>query len=465
MRQQATPVEHGQVPPQAPDIEQAILGSMLLSCTRAMSEVGDLLTAEVFFVHEHGLIYTTIADMYSRGDAVDSLTVVHELKRRGILDTVGGAFYIAQLTSKVSSHIHIHHHALIVLQEFIARETIRLNTEAISRTYQHDDPFELISETIANMEQSIAKSIRRRATRYSDAEAEQLDRLNDPKVETHTSGFRSLDRVIGGFQPGNLVVIAGRPGMGKSALAFSSVSEAAEKGYPTGLFSMELTETQGQARLYSRRSGVALSQIVGRAMTAEQIQKRHEGLSQSADLPLWIRYDTALTLADIKAEATRMKRQHGVRCIVIDQLNWIAPPKAQNRDAAVGEITRGLKMMALQLDICVVLLHQLNRNVESRGGDKRPQLSDMRDSGNVEQDAQVVLFPYRPEYYGIMEDDHGSTIGLMEVIVAKNSNGPLESVRLWFDPPTAAVREAIERAEFNPAGPFTHTPDNDDAPF
>jgi replicative DNA helicase len=449
-------MEQGKLPPQAPEIEQAILGSMLIDCTRSMSEVGDLLLPEAFYVHAHSIIFSAIRVMYDRGEVVDLLTVTHHLKKQNDLDMVGGPFYISQLTNKVCSHRHIHGHALIVLEQFIARETIRLNSEAMANAYEGGDVFDLIPDTVAKMEASIAQSIRRRATRYAEAEANQLEELSKPKVAKHTTGFQALDRVLGGFHAGNLVIIAGRPGMGKSSFAFSCASEAAEQGHPTGLFSLELNEAQGQARLFSRREKVPLANIVNGNMTPEQIQKRHTGLAGSGELPLWIRYDTGLTLADIKAEIVRLMRNHGVRCFVIDQLNWVTLPKAQDRNAAVGELTRGLKMIALQLDVAIVLLSQLSRSVETRGGEKRPQLSDLRDSGNIEQDAQVVLFPYRPEYYGITEDDHGSTIGLMEVIVAKNTNGPLETVRLWFDPPTASVRENIERMEshFDVTGPF-----------
>jgi len=446
----------GRLEPQAPELEQAILGSILLEFNGAMSEVGDLLKPEVFYVDAHGKIFDAIVKIYGRGDMVDILTVTHELKKSGLLDSVGGPLYISQLINKVSSHAHIHYHTMIILQEFIARETIRLNQQAMQSAYDGEDVLDLIPETIAKLEASIASSIRRRATRYAEAEANQLEELSKPKVAKHTTGFQTLDRVLGGFHAGNLVIIAGRPGMGKSSFAFSCASEAAEQGHPTGLFSLELNEAQGQARLFSRRENVPLANIVNGNMTPEQIQKRHTGLAGSGELPLWIRYDTGLTLADIKAEIVRLMRNHGVRCFVIDQLNWVTLPKAQDRNAAVGELTRGLKMIALQLDVAIVLLSQLSRSVETRGGEKRPQLSDLRDSGNIEQDAQVVLFPYRPEYYGITEDDHGSTIGLMEVIVAKNTNGPLETVRLWFDPPTASVRENIERMEshFDVTGPF-----------
>lgn len=442
MRRAAVPMDSfdAKLPPQAPEIEQAILGVLLFKDEHGMAEVGDLLRPEVFYVRAHQLIYAAIADLYAKGIGVDILTVTDELKKRGELDIVGGPLYISQLTNRVSASTHLQSHTLIVLQYFISRETIRLNAEAMANAYEGGDAFENAEATIRNLEASIAGNLKRRAVSYADAETAEVERMDAPKKAMHTSGFRCLDKVIGGYQRGDLVIVAARPAMGKSSFATSSVIEGTAQGHPTGLFSLELNAEKMQARLFSRRSGVPLAAIVRDEMTAAHIAKRHEGLGNASKVPLWIRYDSGISLEDIKAEATRMVRNHKVGCIVIDQLNWIKAPRAQNRDAEVGSITRELKQLAMHLDISVVLLHQLSRAVESRA-DKRPMLSDLRDSGNVEQDAQVVLFLYRPEYYGITEDDHGSTIGTVEVIVAKNSNGPCDTVRLQFRNETASVHE------------------------
>lgn len=451
------------VPPQAPELEQAVLGAILIKDDIGIAEVGDLLRPEVFYVHAHQLIYAAIKSLYDRGVDVDILTVVNELKARGELDIVGGAFYISELTSKVSSSAHLQSHTLIILQSFISRETIRLNADAMSKAYDGEDAFEVAEQTIRELESSIANNLKRRAISYADAEASELERMDAPKRQTHTSGFKALDKVIGGYQRGDLIIIAARPAMGKSSLATSSVMGAVELSQPTGLFSLELNAEKMQARLFSRRSGVPLASIVRDELTQAQIAKRHEYMGQSKSLPLWIRYDSGISIEDLKAEATRMVRNHKVGCIVIDQLNWIKPPRSQNRDTEVGAITRALKQLAMQLDIAVVLLHQLNRSVETRGGEKRPVLFDLRDSGNVEQDAQVVLLLYRPEYYGITEDALGSTLGLVEVIVAKNSNGPCDTVRLRFNNETASVHE--EQPAYNPMQGFEPNRNSDEAPF
>jgi len=432
--------EPGQLPPQAPELEQAILGALMFAPDKCIHDIADVLPVDAFYVHAHKLIYRAIIGMYERGIEIDILTVTHELKKKGELDMVGGPYYISTLTNRVCSSAHVQRHSFIVIEQYIAREAIRVNSEAMRSAYNGEDVLDLVPETIAKMEASIAGSIKRRSVSYSDAEKSQLEQMDSPRDPDHSTGYRDLDRIVGGYMRGNLTIIGARPGMGKTAFAFSSASLAADNGTPTGFFSLEMNERQAQARLFSRKSGIPLGSILGHHMTDEQIQKRHEGLQSSEGWPLWIRYDSAITLSDIRAEATRMVKQHGVGCIFIDQLNWITPPKSSNRNTEVGEITRGLKQLALQLNIAVVLLHQLSRSVETRGGDKRPQMSDLRDSGNVEQDAQLILFPYRPEYYGITEDDHGSTIGALDIFVAKNTNGALGTARLFFDAPTVSVK-------------------------
>lgn len=425
--------------PQADELERAVLGAILLNGQMAMSEVAEVLVEGAFYAPAHAVLFRSLAGMYERSEPIDLLTVCHDLKKNKMLEKAGGVFYISTLTNSVASAAHIHRHAFILMEHYIAREAIKINADAMSQAYAGEDALDLVASTVARMEATVAASAKKRAITYAKAEESQLDELNKPKQRIHSTGFEALDNAVGGFRRGDLIVIAGRPGMGKTSCAFSFASAAADRGYPTGMLSMELNEKTGQARLFAGKSGVPLEDIVNDRLTEVQIQKRHELLGHASGWPLWIRYDSNMSLTDIRAEATRMKRHHDIGCIFIDQLNWIKPPKAANRDGAVGEITRTLKNIAMELNIAIVLLHQLNRDVEKRGASKKPQLSDLRDSGNVEQDSQVVLFPYRPEYYGITEDEFGSTAGVMHIIISKNSNGAPGTVRLGFDGPTASV--------------------------
>jgi len=446
------------LPPQARDIEQAILGAILIKDDLGMSEVSDLLKSEMFYVHSHQTIYAAMERMYEASKPIDLFTVAEELKRTGDLETVGGGLYLSQLSNRVSASAHLQYHAVIVVEKFIERETIRLNAEAMQKAYEGDeDVFDAVQAQITALEGAIAGSVRNRSRRYGEHEGEQIDRANSPRPEMHSTGFRDLNELIGGYSPGDLVIVAARPAMGKSSFAFSSAMESAERGHHTGFISLELNDEKGQARMFSRRSGIPLASIL-RDREQDHLTKRMNDMAAAAKLPLWMRYDSAMSVPDIKAEATRLVRQHKVGTVFIDQLNWVTPEKGANRDAEVGSITRGLKRVAMQLNICIVLLHQLSRAVETRAGDKIPKLSDLRDSGNVEQDAQVVMFLYRPEYYGITEDDRGSTIGIVDVIVAKNSNGPTGTVRLNFDGPTASVHES--QAPYDPMQGFKPPPDN-----
>lgn len=446
------------VPAHSEESERYIIGAVLWH-PDMIAEVSDVLKPEHFYRHSRW--WSGILSAYEQGLTMDVATVGMEVKKAEGWrpDQFGENVYeLSRISQEAFSYSNIMYHALIVAQLWIQREAVRLGSDAMREGGDSNaDAFDM-TERLAQRATELMDSVApKRSVSYADAEGDELERMDLPKKAIHTSGFAALNKIIGGYQRGDLIIVAARPAMGKSSFAISSASEGADAGHPTGLFSLELNQPKMQARLFARRGGVPLAAIVRDELTTEQVRKRHESLSGSSDWPLWVRYDTNITVSDIRAETTRMVRKHKVGCIVIDQLNWIKPPKAANRDSEVGAITRGLKQMALQLDIAVVLLHQLNREVESRGGEKLPRLSDLRDSGNVEQDAQVVLFLHRPEYYGITEDEEGSTIGIVNVIVAKNSNGPTETVRLRFNAETASVHNVAP--EFNPRGGMPH-PDN-----
>ena len=429
-----------------PESEAYVIGACLWNMGM-MSEVCDMLKPEHFHDNRNARAWTAMLDSYSRGEGVDVITTVSRMKLLGLFcgETFGEvASRLSAMQSACFGTKNTMFHALLIAQAWMNREAVAIGSEAMASGQDHnEDGFDVAARMAKRIEEAMEEIAPRRADSYAAMEAQEVARMDEPKKATHPSGFPELDKIIGGYQRGDLVIVAARPAMGKSSYATSSVMEAVEQAHPTGLFSLELNQSKMQARLFSRSSGVPLAAIVRDVLTPEQITNRHNALSEAANMPLWIRYDTGITVEDIRAEATRMVRRHGVGCIVIDQLNWVKPPKVGNRDAEVGAITRGLKQLAMQLDIAVVLLHQLSRSVETRGGDKRPILSDLRDSGNVEQDAQVVLFLHRPEYYGIAEDAFGSTAGIVNVIVAKNSNGPTGEVRLRFTAETASVHGEV----------------------
>lgn len=454
-----TGAEEAKLPPQAPEIEQAILGAALYTCEQGMAEVSDILTPEMFYVHAHRVIYAAMSDMYENGHAVDQLTVTQRLHDEGTLDIIGGAFYVSQLTSKVSGTSHLEYWCFIVAQKYMQREAIRIANDIGKKAGQDDeDVFDTITQAQEKLEATIADRIKRRSITYAEGEKRALENMDKPKKPRHTTGFDGLDKTIGGYMPGDLIIVGARPGQGKSSFMFSSAFRGADRKSPNAIMSMELTEEVAQARMFSARSGVPLMNAIRGELSPGEIDMRHRYMQSDLQLPLYMKYGSGLAMSDVKAEATRLKRRYNIGALFIDQLNWITLPKKMSRDEGVGVVTRGLRRMAQDLDIAVIIAHQLNREVEKRGGDKRPQLSDLRDSGNIEQDIQVAMFLYRPEYYKITEFEHGSTIGLMEVIVAKNSNGPLGSSYLRFQGHTASVHDDF----FQGGG---HTPYGDDNPF
>lgn len=455
------------IPPQAPEIEPAVLSAILLD-KDAIGKIQGPLSADFFADPRHWRIASAIIRLSERFEPVDLLSVVEELRKAGELEAAGGILYISQLTNRMASSANIDHHVRLLTEKYLLRKTIEVSVSAERVAYDHStDPFELIDGMIKDLDTLVEQNTKADAMSFAHYEQRQLERMDDPDTEMVPTGFPSLDREIGGWRIGDLHIVAGRPGMGKTSFCVSSADGCASQKSPSLLFSMEVAERAMQARIAARRCGIPLGSMVRGEMTPEQIAIRHQGIAAAKDLPLYIRYDTGMTISEIKAEVKRQKRLRDIRVVYIDQLNWIKPARGGSRDNEVGSITRGLKQMAMQVGVAVVLLHQLSRAVESRGGDKRPQLSDLRDSGNVEQDAQVVIFVYRPEYYNIMEDEHGSTINLIEAIIAKNSNGSIGSVRLMFDAPCAAVRDLDSSAprQHTYRDPYADRDDGPDLPF
>jgi len=430
--------EAGMLPPHAPELEQAVLGAALLDY-RAMSDVG-FLKSEHFYVHAHQTIWKACADLYDHGDPVDILTVTHHLKRSGELDTVGGAYYIAGLTSKMASSRNIEYHARIVLQEFVAREIIRHSAESMREGYADtEDAFDVAERAERRVAEMLQEVAIKTGTSLGDIAAEQLANIDQPKKPVHSTGYESLDRALGGgWSDGDLIIIAGRPGMGKSSFAFSSILASAKRGNPAALFSLELGEKKTNARLQSIDTGIPLGRILEGGMGEHDMVRIHAHHAAYAKLPIYLNFHNGLSFAELRSEIGRMVRRYGITAAYIDQLYWVKPP--ERAKDPVGAVTRACKGIAMEFNIPIILLHQLSRAVTART-DNKPELTDLRDSGAAEQDAQVVIFPHRPEYYGAASDDRGSTAGRADIIIAKNSNGPLCTVELEFDAVCTAFRD------------------------
>jgi len=367
-------------------------------------------------------------------------TVVAQLRKNGKLEVVGGAYAIAELTSKVSSAANIEYHARIIIEMAIKRNLIEIASQVHHDAYEDThDVFELLDKT----EQSIykiadsnlrknydsMKSLMFQATREIQEKRNHKDGLTGVP-----SGFSRLDRITSGWQKSDLVIIAARPGMGKTAFVVSALRNAAvDFNFPVAIFSLEMASIQLVNRLISAEAELESEKIrKGNIQEFEWQQLVHK-TNRLSTAPIFIDDTPALSILELRAKCRRLKAEHNVQMIVVDYLQLMKGEIGGNREQEIASISRALKGVAKELNVPVIALSQLSRGVETRGGDKRPQLSDLRESGSIEQDADIVMFLYRPEYYKITVDEEGlPTQGMAEVIIAKNRNGSLDNVKLKF---------------------------------
>lgn len=433
----------GKLPPQALDLEEAVLGALMLE-KDALSAVIDILKPDVFYKDAHQKIFEAIQVLFQKSSPIDILTVTSQLRQQGDLEMIGGAYYITELTNRVASAANIEYHARIISQKFIQRELIRISTEIISNAYEDTtDIFDLLDHAEKNLFDIAQNNLRRDSRKMDDIIRESLENLEaiKDKVDGLTgvaSGFTELDRITSGWQPSDLVIIAARPAMGKTAFVLSCARNAAVQfGKPVVFFSLEMSSVQLVNRLISGETEIEQEKIRKGHLAEWEWQKLHSKIGKLTEAPLFIDDTPALNIFEFRAKCRRLKAQYDIQMIIIDYLQLMhgkSDGKGGNREQEIGSISRALKSVAKELNVPVIALSQLSRAVENRpGGNKKPMLSDLRESGSIEQDADMVLFLYRPEYYGLTEDENGhSNIGMGEVIVAKHRNGETGTVKLRF---------------------------------
>lgn len=443
----------GKVQPQATDLEEAVLGALMLD-SEALDLVSDVLLPGSFYLESHQNIYAAIISLSAKSQPVDMMTVTEELKRLGTLDAIGGGYYIVELSSRVASAANIEHHARIIAQKHIQRELIRVSTQTIRDAYEDTtDVFNLQDEAetaLFEISNGLARNTSRSTTTLVTSVLKNLEVATQAKGLTGVpTGLRRLDILTGGWQSPDLIILAARPGMGKTSLMLLCALEAAKSGVPVQIFSLEMSDTQLMARLVSIVSGVPLEGVLKgrvlvrsetpylRELTADEWQRIKEAAEFLTTVPIHIDDTAAITLAELKKTSRRAKQKNKVGLVLVDYLQLM---RASN-DRKGGDLTeettlisQGLKAIAKTLKIPVIALSQLSRAVETRGGSKRPQLSDLRQSGAIEQDADLVCFLYRPEYYQIMEDETGRSLkGVAEIIIAKHRNGALDDIEVGFE--------------------------------
>ncbi len=439
-------LEKGKIPPQALDLEEAVLGAMMID-KKGVDEVIDILQPDAFYKDSHKYIFEAIIQLFTDSQPVDLLTVSAQLKRNAKLEMAGGEFYLIQLTQKITSSAHIEFHSRIILQKFIQRSLIKISSEIIEESYDETtDVFDLLDKAESKLYEVTQGNIKRSSETAQSlvlqAKARIEEIANKEGLSGIATGFDKLDKVTSGWQPSDLIIIAARPGMGKTAFVLSMARNIAiDFGHPVAIFSLEMASVQLITRLISSETGLSSEKLrTGRLekFEWEQLSVKVKNLEKA---PLFIDDTPSLSIFDLRAKARRLASQHGIKLIIVDYLQLMtaggnAGKGAGNREQEISTISRNLKALAKELSVPVIALSQLSRAVETRSTtSKRPLLSDLRESGAIEQDADIVSFIYRPEYYKIDEwddDEATPTQGQAEFIIAKHRNGSLENIRLKF---------------------------------
>jgi replicative DNA helicase len=437
------PNELGKVPPQAVDIEQAVLGAMMLE-KNAVTDVIDMLSPASFYDPKHQFIFNAIRELFASSSPIDLLTVSNQLRKNGELEAAGGSVYISQLTGRVASSAHVEYHARIIAEKHIKRELISMSSDVIRDAYDDtSDVFDVLNKAEGDLfkiaENNMGKNADTMLTVVRQA-IEEIEKAsqNADGISGIPTGFFDLDKVTAGWQRSDMIVIAARPAMGKTAFVLSMArNTAVDHGMGVAFFSLEMSSVQLVKRLIASEARLSAEKLRKGDLKEHEFQQLHSRISKLSTAPLYIDDTPGISIFDLRAKCRRLKMQHDIQVIIIDYLQLMTAGSggkgSGNREQEISSISRSIKEIAKELNVPVIALSQLSRSVEQRGGDKRPVLSDLRESGAIEQDADIVSFIYRPEYYGFLQDDDGnSNQGVGEIIIAKHRNGSLERVRLRF---------------------------------
>ncbi|MEM9679583.1 MAG: replicative DNA helicase [Bacteroidota bacterium] len=491
-------LEKGKIPPQAIDLEEVVLGAMMID-KKGVDEVIDILSSDAFYKDAHKYIFEAIFKLFENSEPVDLLTVSSQLRKDEKLDIVGGDFYLISLTQRVSSSAHIEFHARIILQKYIQRSLIKISNEIIEDSYDETkDVFDLLDKAEAKLYEvtqgNVKKSTETAQSLVIQAKKKIEEISNKEGLSGIPSGFDKVDKLTSGWQPSDLIIVAARPGMGKTALTLSMARNiAVNQNIPVAFFSLEMSSVQLITRLISSETGLSSEKLRTGKLEKHEWEQLNVKVKTLEKAPLFIDDTPSLSIFDLRAKARRLSSQYGIKLIIIDYLQLMTAGGSQNggnRDQEISTISRNLKALAKELDVPVIALSQLSRAVETRGGSKRPLLSDLRESGAIEQDADIVSFIYRPEYYKIDEwddEERTPTEGQAEFIVAKHRNGGLDNIRLKFighlgkfdnlddfDTPfgefhskmnAAANDDTFKPDNFPSASDAFDVPDDDDVPF
>ena len=433
--------EFGHLQPQALELEEAVLGALMVD-SDAIGRLGNILKPESFYDKRNQLLFGAIQEMDLNDRPIDILTVTEFLKLKGILEEVGGPVYIAQLTSRVVSSVNIEYHANIIAQKKLARDLIKFTSKTQEQAFDEtQDVDELMQQAESELFEISRHNMKRDFTQINPVIKQAYDQIQTASKNTSgisglSTGYHRLDKVLSGWQATDLIILAARPAMGKTAFALSLIRNmAVDQGIPVGMFSLEMGNVQLVQRLISN-----VCQIPGDKIRSGQLERYEWGQLDSKitaleGAPLYIDDTPQLSVFELRSKARRMVREYGVKMIFIDYLQLMTANTGKgSRQEEISTISRSLKGLAKELNIPIMALSQLNRNLEGREGveGKRPQLSDLRESGAIEQDADIVMFVNRPEYFHIYKDGDFDWRGKAEIIIAKHRNGGLDNIPLIF---------------------------------
>ncbi|MCD4793720.1 MAG: replicative DNA helicase [Bacteroidales bacterium] len=446
--------QFGKLPPQAIDIEMDVLGALMLERGKDIV-VLDILTPDSFYKTEHQKIFKAIYDLSVNHQPIDYHTIIEKLKSNGNLEEVGGPAYVISLSQRVGSAAHIEYHSKIIAEKFIQRELIRVSSEIQKRSFDDtEDVNDLLEFSQQQMFELALGSVKRDAVKIDLVLNDAITQIEEARnredgLSGVPSGFSSLDRITSGWQNSDLVIIAARPSMGKTAFVLTMARNiSVNHGKSVALFSLEMSSIQLVTRLISSETELGSEKLRSGNLKEHEWQQLEHKIKGLEKAKIYIDDTPAISLFEIRSKCRKLKTRENIDLIVIDYLQLMSgPPETRgNREQEVSTISRGLKAIAKELNLPIIALSQLNRSVEMRSGLKRPQLSDLRESGAIEQDADIVMFIHRPEKMGLTEDEAGnSTRGLAQIIIAKHRNGAVTDIDLRF-------REEFARfEEFNEA--------------
>ncbi len=426
------------LPPQNLDAESSLLGSILID-SDAIVRVADIVTVKDFYDERHERIYEAISKLYNKHSPIDILTLSNQLKDDDFLDIVGGASYLTELTNYVPTAAHVEHYAEIVAQKALRRRLINASQEMVGLGYDESKTIQsLIEEAEAQLFQVSQQHVKQDIASIEDILAESFERLDDlhkdkGKIRGVPTGFKDLDNILAGLQRSDLIIIAARPSMGKTALSLNLAHNIATKSdQPVLVFSLEMSKEQLVDRMLSMESGVDAWNIRTGNLSDKDFEKIGHAMGTLSEAPIFIDDSPGITVSDLRTKARREQHKRQLGLILVDYLQLMSGGSRfssdGNRVQEISEISRGLKSIARELNVPVIALSQLSRSVESRSP-QIPQLADLRESGSIEQDADVVAFIYREDYYNPETDRKNIT----DILIKKHRNGPTGNVELYFD--------------------------------